>query len=131
MKRFALFLILCFGSLAVADDFKTINGKEYKNVTVKRVEPDGLVLSSKFGISKVYFTELPKDVQERFHPQPQPQGAGPVKSASATRINQSGIRVIHTPIVLTGSQRPDEGNAGPTLLLVGFLLLSGVVIFFS
>ena len=25
----------------VADDLKTINGKEYKNVTVSRVEPDG------------------------------------------------------------------------------------------
>ena len=54
-------------SIALADDFKTINGKEYKNVTVSRVEPDGLVLSSKSGISKVYFTELPKEVQERFH----------------------------------------------------------------
>jgi hypothetical protein len=67
MKLLALFLILCFGSLACADDFKTINGKEYKNVTVKRVEPDDLVLSSKSGISKVYFNELPKEVQERFH----------------------------------------------------------------
>jgi len=67
MKTLALFSILCFGSLALAEDFKTIDGKEYKNVTVRRVEPDGIVLSSKSGISKVYFTELPKDVQERFH----------------------------------------------------------------
>ena len=65
MKALA-FLILCFASVAFADDFKTIDGKEYKNVTVSRVEPDGIVLSSKSGISKVYFTELPKDVQERF-----------------------------------------------------------------
>ncbi len=61
------FLILCLTSLAFADDFKTIEGKEYKDATVKRVEPDGLVLSSKSGISKVYFTELPEEVQERFH----------------------------------------------------------------
>ena len=54
-------------SLALADDFKTIDGKEYKNVTVSRVEPDGIVLKSKSGILKVYFTELPKEVQERFH----------------------------------------------------------------
>src|SRR6266404_7753883 len=54
-------------SIALADDFKTTDGTEYKNVTVSRVEPDGLVLSSKSGISKVYFTELPKEVQERFH----------------------------------------------------------------
>jgi hypothetical protein len=67
MKTLALFLILCFGSLAFADDFKTIDGKEYKNVTVSRVEPDGIVLKTKSGISKVYFVELPKEVQERFH----------------------------------------------------------------
>jgi len=54
-------------SLALADDFKTIRGKEYKNATINRVEPDGLVLRTKSGISKVYFTELPQDVKERFH----------------------------------------------------------------
>jgi hypothetical protein len=54
-------------SLALAEDFKTIDGKEYRNATISRVEPDGIVLKTKSGISKVYFTELPKDVQERFH----------------------------------------------------------------
>jgi hypothetical protein len=60
-------LVVFFASVAIADDFKTVDGKEYKNVKVSRVEPDGIVLSSKSGISKVYFTELPKEVQERFH----------------------------------------------------------------
>ena len=64
------FLILCFAIVALADDFKTVQGKEYKNVTVSRVEPDGIVLKSKSGISKVYFVELPKEVQERFHYNP-------------------------------------------------------------
>jgi len=61
------FVILCFTSVALADDFKAIDGKEYKNVTVSRVEPDCIVLISSSGISRVYFTELPKEVQERFH----------------------------------------------------------------
>jgi hypothetical protein len=61
------FLILCFASVALAEDFKTIYGKEYKNVTVSRVEPDGITLISSSGVSKVYFTELPKEVQKRFH----------------------------------------------------------------
>ena len=65
------FLSLSFISLALADDFKTLAGKEYKNTTVSRVEPDGIVLTGKAGISKVYFTELPKDVQERFGYDPQ------------------------------------------------------------
>jgi len=64
------FLILCSATVALADDFKTVQGKEYKNVTVSRVEPDGIVLRSKSGISRVYFVELPKEVQERFHYNP-------------------------------------------------------------
>jgi hypothetical protein len=63
----AMFAALC-ASIALAEDFKTIKGKEYKNATVSHVEPDGLVLKTKAGISKVYFTELPKEVQERFLP---------------------------------------------------------------
>jgi len=65
--KIVTFLILCFASVALADDFKAIDGKEYKNVTVSRVEPDCIVLMSSSGISRVYFTELPKEVQERFH----------------------------------------------------------------
>jgi superfamily II RNA helicase len=54
-------------SLALAEDFKTVTGKIYKDATISRVEADGIVLRTKTGISKVYFVELPKDVQERFH----------------------------------------------------------------
>jgi hypothetical protein len=68
-------LIVCFVSIALADDFKTIDGKEYKNVKVSRVEPDGIVLVTKSGISKVYFTELPKDVQQRFNYDPEQAAA--------------------------------------------------------
>jgi thiol-disulfide isomerase/thioredoxin len=67
MMKVLAFLILCFTTVAVADNFKLINGKEYKDVAVTRVEPDGIVLKMKSGISKIYFVELPKDVQERFH----------------------------------------------------------------
>ena len=64
-RSVAIYLI-CFASVALADDFKTIYGKEYKNATVSRVEPDGIVLTTKTGISKVYFAELPQEVQQRF-----------------------------------------------------------------
>ena len=66
MKTLPL-LILCIASISFAEDFKTVDGKEYKDATVTRVEPDGVVVKMKSGISKLYFTELPKDVQERFH----------------------------------------------------------------
>jgi hypothetical protein len=54
----------------MAEDFKTMNGKEYKNAAVSRVEADGIVVRSKTGISKIYFVELPKDVRQRFLPTP-------------------------------------------------------------
>lgn len=69
MKIFAL-VILCFASVAVADDFRLINGREYKDATVTRVEPDGIVIRTNAGIAKVYFVELPKEDQERFQYNP-------------------------------------------------------------
>jgi hypothetical protein len=60
-------LLLSFAAAALSEDFKTVNGKEYKDATVTRVEPDGIVVKTNSGITKVYFTELPKDVQEHFH----------------------------------------------------------------
>ena len=62
-----LILAVLFASLALAEDFKTVTGKVYKDATVSRVEADGIELKTKTGISKVYFTELPQEVQERFH----------------------------------------------------------------
>ena len=61
------FLILSFASAAFSEDFKTVNGKEYNDATISRVEPDGIVIKTKSGITKVYFAELPKEIQERFH----------------------------------------------------------------
>ena len=52
-------LAVLFVSLAFSDDFKTTNGKTYKDATVSRVEADGIELKTKTGISKVYFAELP------------------------------------------------------------------------
>ena len=60
-------LAVLSASLAFSEDFKTTNGKVYKDATVSRVEGDGIVLRTEAGISKVYFTELPQDVQKRFH----------------------------------------------------------------
>ena len=65
MKTLAL-SILCLVSVALADDFKTIDGKEYKNVTVSRVEPDGIVITFSGGIVKIPFTELSEEYQKRF-----------------------------------------------------------------
>ena len=66
-KTIIVILVTLFVSLALAEDFKTVSGKIYKDATISHVEADGIVIKTKTGISKIYFVELPKDVQERFH----------------------------------------------------------------
>ena len=82
--KILLFLTVCCIPIALADDFKTNAGKEYKNVTVSRVEPDGVIVTGKSGISKIYFTELPKDVQQRF-------GYDPQKAADYSAQQSAGL----------------------------------------
>jgi hypothetical protein len=57
---------ICVASVALADDFKTIDGKEYKNAKLSRVEPDGIVITFSGGIVKIPFTELSADVQKKY-----------------------------------------------------------------
>jgi len=78
-------LPLLSASLALAEDFKTVSGRVYKDATISRVETDGIVLKTKTGISKVYFVELPKDVQERFRHSP----AAPTGKAVTQRIDRA------------------------------------------
>ena len=66
-KATFLILVTTSASLALADDFKTNSGKEYKNAIVTQVDADGIVVKTKTGISKLYFTELPEDVQKQYH----------------------------------------------------------------
>ena len=102
-------------SMALAEDFKTINGKEYKGATINRVEGDGIVIRTKTGISKVYFTELSKDVQERFHPRP-----SPTQTVAAQRERE--------PIKKTGWA---AAMANPIAFIVfvvaGAIIIAGVV----
>jgi hypothetical protein len=58
-------LVLAVSS-ALADDFKTSNGKEYKNAKLSRVEPDGIVITFSAGIVKLPFIELPADVRKKY-----------------------------------------------------------------
>jgi hypothetical protein len=58
-----------------------INGKIYKDATISRVEVDGIVLGTKTGIYRIYFIELSKDIQDRFHYSP----VTPIEFSSSVR----------------------------------------------
>ena len=66
-----LIVLILSVSVVLADDFKTLDGKEYKNAQVRAVELDGIVIETNAGVLKIllkiYFSELPREVQERFH----------------------------------------------------------------
>jgi hypothetical protein len=67
MKKATLAILAAlFASIALADDFKTADGKEYKNAKVSRVEPDGIVITFSGGIVKLPFTELSPNVQKKY-----------------------------------------------------------------
>ena len=60
-------VFVLLGCFALGDDFTTSDGKEYKDATVRRVEADGIVIITKSGgLAKLYFAELPKEVQEKY-----------------------------------------------------------------
>lgn len=124
-----LILIVCFASLAVAEDFKTINGKMYKDATISRVEADGIVIRSKTGISKIYFVELPKDVRERFLP-------SPAKTVAPQREQQP----IKVEPKKDESSKTDKGGLPAGLLIsagfirlfftIGSVIITGLVLAF-
>ena len=95
------FLISCFASLALAEDFKTIDGQEYKDATVARIEPDGIVLTTSSGISKLYFTELPKEVRERFH-------CDPAKAAAFVSEQNAQLELIRKQREETRQKQAEE-----------------------
>ena len=99
-KATIVILATLFVAPALAEDFKTVRGKIYKDATISRVEADGIVLRTKTGISKVYFVELPKDVQEKFH-------YGPAKSIRAQRDRE------------TTQDQPRQANGGGKVVVVG------------
>ena len=115
MKEYATtlaILALLSATLALAEDFKTVRGKLYKDATIIRVESDGIVLKTKTGISKVYFVELPNDVRERFHP-------SPAKTAAAQRQRE--------PIKLEGWAAVMANPTAVVIFVAGTIIIAGVV----
>src|SRR5438876_8647980 len=99
------FLILCFASIVLADDFKTINGQEYKNVTVSRVEPDGIVITFSGGIVKIPFTELSPEIQKKYGYDPKAAEEFAEKSASAQQALRLAAQQTQEKADAAGSEQ--------------------------
>ncbi|MFL6516431.1 MAG: hypothetical protein ACJ8M1_15550 [Chthoniobacterales bacterium] len=87
-----------------ADDIKLANGAEYKSVRISRVEPDGIVVVTKTGIIKLFFVDLPKDVQEKYQYDP--------KKAEDFRFRLDAARDAATEQVALEQQRHRQPQGG-------------------
>ena len=106
----AILATLSAVSLALADDSKTTDGKEYKDATVTHVEPDGIVVKTKSGISKLYFVELPKEVQQRFNYDPQQATAYSAAQNAAMRKTSEKAAKQQADFQWMQEQQQDAGS---------------------
>jgi hypothetical protein len=51
-------------------DLTTTDGEVLKDVTIKRIEPDGIIVTFADGIKKIYFKDLPADVAHKYGYEP-------------------------------------------------------------
>jgi hypothetical protein len=56
------------GGVIHAEDLKTISGRVYKNAVIIRAEPDGLIVSHKFGVVKIPMAEVSPESRRDFNP---------------------------------------------------------------
>lgn len=108
---------------AFADDFTLDDGTEYKAVKVTRAEPDGLVVTTASGITKLFFSDLPKEVQGKYHYDPKKaeafrfrlhaarDAAADEVSAAAEREKQKG----HEPPVRPPAGESRHADAAPAI----------------
>ncbi len=81
---------MILAAAAFADDITLISGKEYKGVTVTRVEADGIMVMTDSGIEKLYFAWLPKEIQQKYGYNPAAAAAYAAQNAAVQqRIAQS------------------------------------------
>lgn len=61
-----VFFAMCLRSRASAEDITTIDRQTFQNVTVIRVEPDGISIRHSSGITKIRYSNLPESIRSRF-----------------------------------------------------------------
>ena len=66
MKR-TLIMVLCVSACcALAGNITNNAGKVYSDVQVVNTEPDGISISHRSGVTKLFFSELPHDIQKQY-----------------------------------------------------------------
>jgi len=79
----AAILLIAFAPSIQAEDWKTIDGKVYQNVTVLHCDPDAVTILHKDGGALIPLEMLPDEIQKRFHYDPEK-----AKAAADERMQQ-------------------------------------------
>jgi hypothetical protein len=118
-------VLALLGALAItarADDtltFETIEGHQYKNVTLSRVEPSGIQVLTDDGIDRVPFRSLPPDLQKRFGFDPQTAAKYEAAMAQASHQRTLAIAAATALRTVRENQAAEEQNKKGSLLSAG------------
>jgi len=100
-------LLITFAPISHAEDWKTIDGKCYQNVTVLHCEPDAVTILDKNGGALIPLELLPDDLQKRFHYDPEK-----AKAAADARMQQeiADARAMRAERVALANRRQAEAD---------------------
>ena len=109
----ALLLVTAFlPLLSFADDFSLSDGREFKGVTVSRVEKDGVVVITDDGVEKLPFSLLPKEARDLYPYVPSPTPAPQPTARPAPAPTQTG-----TDTAQPATQASPSPTAKPLIVL--------------
>jgi hypothetical protein len=100
-------IIIAFILTAVflcADDITTLRGEKFTNVTISRVEPDGIVVIKSDGIVKIPFTDLSPEVRAKY-------GYDPEKAAQFKTAAQAAAAQFNSAAQAAAAQEQSAADA--------------------
>ena len=113
MKTAFCILILAAATTLLAEDIKTIGGTIYKNITVTRVDPNGISVTHDDGLAKIPFTDLTPDLQTKY-------GYDPKKAAEFNAALQSAA-VQRVATAKAAAAVKEKEAANPPVRIWGYV----------
>jgi hypothetical protein len=112
MKRIPLifWIAIFLPLLSFAEDFSLSDGREFKDVTVTRVEPDGIVVMTEDGVIKLPFKLLPPDVQQAFRKPAEPPPDSQLPTAEDLKKQAAATAATPKPTPATQPQPQPEAQ---------------------
>ena len=110
MKRYLsafVFISLVIFTPLRAEVFTTLDGEKYTEATLKRVEPDGVVISYSDGVRKLKFQNLPPEVCAKYGYNPESE----VKYVAQRQSND--VAAYQAAMPVTANPAP-PCNCNPT-----------------